>query len=87
VWVLVGTPPLLGVGNIWHDGRLELPLDCELEHFPDLEINSETSALIKAGLNFDEKEFFPPSIGAPIVDVHVKLTHDFHRILTHPFYA
>ncbi len=57
VWISIGTLPLLRVGDIWRDGQLELAPDYELEHFPDLEINSETAVLVKAGLNLEEKGF------------------------------
>lgn len=60
VWISVGTLPLLGIGDIWRNGRLEMHPDYELEHFPDLEINSETAVLIKAGLNLEEKGFLLP---------------------------
>lgn len=60
VWVSVGTLPLLGIGDIWRNGQLEMRPDYELEHFPDLEINSETAILIKAGLNLEEKGFLLP---------------------------
>lgn len=65
VWVSVGTLPLLGVGDIWRDGQLERRPDYELEHFPDLEINSETAVLIKTGLNLEEKGFLLPRAEHP----------------------
>jgi hypothetical protein len=57
VWISVGTLPLLGIGDIWRNSQLEMRLDYELEHFTDLDINSETAVLIKAGLNLEEKGF------------------------------
>lgn len=60
VWISVGTLPLLGIGDIWRNGQLEMRPDYELEHFPDLEINPETAILIKAGLNLEEKGFLLP---------------------------
>jgi hypothetical protein len=60
VWISVGTLPLLGIGDIWRDGQLEMRPDYELEHFPDLEINAETTILIKAGLKLEEKSFVLP---------------------------
>lgn len=74
VWISVGTLPLLGVGDIWRDGQLELRPDYELEHFPDLEINSETSVLIKAGLNLEEKGFLLPRAEHPW---HMQCTHSY----------
>jgi hypothetical protein len=60
VWISVGTLPLLSIGDIWRDGQLEMRPDYELEHFTDLEINSDTAVLIKAGLNLEEKGFLLP---------------------------
>jgi hypothetical protein len=65
VWISVGTLPLLGIGDIWRDGQLEMRPDYELEHFPNLEINSETAVLIKAGLNLEEKGFLIPRAEHP----------------------
>lgn len=65
VWISVGTLPLLGIGDVWRDGQLEMRPDYELEHFPNLEINSETAVLIKAGLNLEEKGFLLPHTGHP----------------------
>jgi hypothetical protein len=65
VWISVGTLPLLGVGDIWRDGQLEIRPDYELEHFSDLDINSETAILIKAGLNLEEKGFLLPRAEHP----------------------
>jgi hypothetical protein len=65
VWISVGTLPLLGIGDIWRDGKLEMRPDYELEHFPDLEINSSTTILIKAGLNLEEKGFLLPRAEHP----------------------
>ena len=60
VWISIGILPLLRVGDIWRDGQLKLTPDYELEQFPDLEINSETALLVKAGLNLEEKSFLLP---------------------------
>jgi len=60
VWVSVGTLPLLRIGDIWRDGRLDIAPDYELESFLDLKISSETSSLIKAGLNLEENGFLLP---------------------------
>lgn len=65
VWISVGTLPLLNIGDIWRDGQLEMRPDYESECFPDLEINSETAVLIKAGLNLKEKGFLLPHTGHP----------------------
>jgi hypothetical protein len=60
VWISVGTLPLLGVGDIWRDGQLEMRPNYESEYFSDLEINPETAVLIKAGLNLEERGFLLP---------------------------
>lgn len=65
VWISVGTLPLLGIGDIWRDGQLEMRPDYQFEQFFDLEINSETAALVKAGLNLEEKGFLLPRAEHP----------------------
>lgn len=60
VWISVGTLPLLSIGDIWRNGQLEMRPGYELECFSDLEINSETAVLIKAGLNLEDKGFLLP---------------------------
>ena len=59
VQVSVGTLPLLRIGDIWCDGRLHVRPDYELEEFLDVQID-RSIALIKAGLNLDEKGFLLP---------------------------
>lgn len=56
----VGTLPMLRVGDIWRDGVLHFQPDYELEQFDGLEINSNTTSLIKAGLNLDEQGYLLP---------------------------
>jgi len=60
VWISVGTLPVLRIGDIWRDGRLETAPDYELETFADVEISSDTVSLIKAGLNLEENGFLLP---------------------------
>ena len=60
VWVSVGTLPMLRVGDIWRDGMLECRPDYELERFAGLEINSNTTSFIKAGLNLNEQGYLLP---------------------------
>jgi hypothetical protein len=81
VWISVGTLPLLGIGDIWRDGQLELRPDYELEHFPDLEINSETAVLIKAGLNLEEKGFLLPRAEHPW---HMQCTQSYCLMVALP---
>jgi hypothetical protein len=59
-WVSVGTLPLLQIGDIWQDQKLLLRADYQLESFGDLQIDSTTTKLIKAGLNPNEKGFLLP---------------------------
>jgi hypothetical protein len=65
VWVSVGTLPLLRIGDIWHNGQLAAAPDYELEQFLDLEINSQTAILVKAGLNLEDKGFLLPRTEHP----------------------
>ena len=60
VWVSVGTLPLLRVGDVWRDGQLDIRPDYELEEFTDIQIDQDTTKLIKAGLNLDEDGFLLP---------------------------
>lgn len=60
VWVSVGTLPLLRVGDIWQDGELVAEPDYELEAFQGVQIDDDTTQLIKAGLNLDERGFLLP---------------------------
>ena len=67
VWVSVGTLPLplLRVGDVWRNGQLAYAPDYELEPFLDLEINSQTAGLVKAGLNLEDKGFLLPRTEHP----------------------
>lgn len=65
VWVSVGTLPLLRIGDMWRNGQLATAPDYELEQFLDLEINSQTTVLIKAGLKLEEKGFLLPRTEHP----------------------
>ncbi|NMM29219.1 MAG: hypothetical protein HHJ12_18570 [Glaciimonas sp.] len=73
-WVSVGTLPLLRIGDIWCDGRLETRPDYELESFADLRIDDTTVHLIKAGLNLDDKGFLLPLSEHPW---HMQCTHSY----------
>ncbi len=59
-WVSVGTLPLLRMGDIWQDQRLQMRPDYQLERFADLHIDGTTTKLIKAGLNPNEQGFLLP---------------------------
>lgn len=65
VWVSIGTLPLLRIGDIWRNGQLACTPDYELEQFLDLEINTQTALLIKAGLNLEDKGFLLPRTEHP----------------------
>lgn len=73
-WVSVGTLPLLRIGDIWRDGKLEARPDYELESFPSLQIDKTTTHLVKAGLNLDEKGFLLPISEHPW---HMQCTHSY----------
>jgi hypothetical protein len=53
VWISVGTMPMLGVGDVWRNGKLVARPDYEIEYFLNLHIDRLTTHLIKAGLNLD----------------------------------
>lgn len=74
VWISSGTLPLLRIGDIWRDGKLEASPDYQLECFADLRIDSTTIHLIKAGLNLDDKGFLLPLSEHPW---HLQCTHSY----------
>lgn len=61
VWVSVGTLVLIRIGDIWRDGRLFARPSYQLENFKGVQISKDTTSLVKAGLNLDEKGFLLPS--------------------------
>lgn len=73
-WVSVGTLALLRVGDVWQNQQLASRPDYQLETFPHLQIDPETSTLVKAGLNKDDKGFLLP---LP--------EHPWHRRGTHAY--
>lgn len=66
--------PLLRIGDIWRDGRLEARPHYQLESFADLRIDDTTVHLIKAGLNLDDKGFLLPLSEHPS---HMQCTHSY----------
>lgn len=74
VWISAGTLPLLRIGDIWRDGKLEASPDYQLETFTDLRIEDSTISLIKAGLNLDEQGFLLP---LPEHPWHIQCTHSY----------
>ncbi|AMP07514.1 hypothetical protein [Collimonas pratensis] len=74
VWVSAGTLPLLRIGDIWRDGKLEASPDYQLERFVDLQIDDSTVHLVKAGLNLDDKGFLLPLSEHPW---HLNCTHSY----------
>lgn len=74
IWVSIGTLPLLRVGDIWRDGELVYRPDYQLERFENIEINQQTSSLIKAGLNPEEHGFLLPLSEHPW---HMNCTHSY----------
>lgn len=74
VWVSVGTLPLLRIGDIWRDGKLEASPDYQLESFVNLGIDDSTVHLVKAGLNLDDKGFLLPLSEHPW---HLNCTHSY----------
>jgi hypothetical protein len=65
VWVSVGTLILLRIGDIWTNGQLDIRPDYELETFPNIQIDTGTTTLVKAGLNLDEGGFLLPMSDHP----------------------
>jgi hypothetical protein len=74
VWVSAGTLPLLRIGDVWRDGKLEASPDYQLERFIDLQIDDSTVHLVKAGLNLDDKGFLLPLSEHPW---HLNCTHSY----------
>ena len=74
IWVSVGTLPVLRIGDLWRDGTLFKKPDYQLECFRDLQINSTSTTLIKAGLNLEEKGFLLPLSEHPW---HLQCTHSY----------
>lgn len=60
IWISVGTLPMLRIGDIWRNGQLVSQPDYELEEFPNILINRDTTHLVKAGLNLNDKGFLLP---------------------------
>ena len=77
VWVSVGLLPVLRIGDIWRDGKLEARPDYQIEHFPDLRIADTTIHLVKSGLNLDDKGFLLPLSEHPW---HLQCTHSYRWI-------
>ncbi|SFN48229.1 hypothetical protein SAMN05660284_01592 [Formivibrio citricus] len=59
-WCSLGILPFLRVGDIWKSGKLLRQPDYQLQTFVNLEINQDTTALIKAGLSTENKQFLLP---------------------------
>lgn len=74
VWVSAGTLPLLRIGDIWREGKLEARPDYQLESFADLRIDTSTIHLVKAGLNLNDKGFLLPISEHPW---HMQCTHSY----------
>lgn len=59
VWVSVGALSLLRVGDIWRNGTLEDQPEYEQETFADVQVDSSSCQLIKAGLKQDDSYLLP----------------------------
>ena len=81
VWVSVGTLPLLRVGDVWRDGQLDVRPDYELEEFTDVQIDQNTTTLIKAGLNLDDGGFLLPLSEHPW---HIQCTQSYCLLVDLP---
>lgn len=60
VWVSVGTLALVRIGDIWRHGQLALRPDYELEEFAGVQIDQDSTAIVKAGLNLNDGGFLLP---------------------------
>jgi hypothetical protein len=58
--ISIGALPHFAVGDVWTDGRQESVPDYELETFTDVQVDANTTSIIKAGLNPDEEGFLLP---------------------------
>jgi hypothetical protein len=74
VWISVGTLPLLGIGDVWREGKLEASPDYQRECFADLLIDESSVHLIKAGLNLEDQGFLLPLSEHPW---HLNCTHSY----------
>lgn len=81
VWISIGTSPLLRIGDIWRNGQLVATPDYELEQFLELEINSQTAVLVKAGLNLEENGFLLPRTEHPW---HMECTQSYCLMIELP---
>lgn len=60
-WVPVSTLPLLSIGSLWQNGNELLTPQYQIKRFERLQINAETTTLIKAGLSLDGSFLLPLS--------------------------
>jgi hypothetical protein len=60
--ISIGALLHFAVGDIWANGRRESMPDYELETFTDIQVDANTTSIIKAGLNPDEEGFLLPQI-------------------------
>ena len=74
IWVSVGTLALVRIGDIWHKGGLALRPDYELEEFAGLQIDKESTAIVKAGLNLNNEGFLLPISEHPW---HIQCTQSY----------
>jgi hypothetical protein len=63
--ISIGALPYFAVGDIWANGRPESVPDYELETFTDVQVDANTTSIIKAGLNPDEEGFLLPLLQHP----------------------
>ena len=59
--VPIAALPLLGIGDLWKNGRRVSSPDYTMECFAGLAINDTTTNIIKAGVSEDEKFYLPLS--------------------------
>jgi hypothetical protein len=74
VWVSVGILALVRIGDIWRHGQLALRPDYELEEFAGVQIDQESTAIVKAGLNLNDGGFLLPISEHPW---HIQCTQSY----------
>jgi hypothetical protein len=81
VWVSAGILPLIRIGDIWRDGKLQAEPQYRLESFAHVRIGHATVKLVKAGLNLNEEGFLLPLAEHPW---HMSHTQSYCLVVSLP---
>lgn len=60
VWISVGTLMLIRIGDIWRNGKLILRPDYELEELNGVQIDKQSTSIVKAGSNVVDGRYLIP---------------------------